>query len=834
MKKLLSIVLTVAMIASLFVLNVSATVPTEPEAMWTKLLSEDFEGTQEFFKAKQGDSENVAVVAESEDSDNNVIDIKFGDKATNTKTDGTTYRAYDNVRIGQGSAKSDTLATGIELSDNYIIELDVCGRNLIGPLSISVRSAASASNYKAVNINPNTLEKDTWYTYRILVHATSTLDIHASTTTVMRKLRDGDEDFKVLTADTDYAISNTWANNAIGIGVIAMKSYCSPYIDGMDTTTEKMAPGNSTLYDGYTAILDTHYQLDNINLYSLEEASKGVWNELLSENYDGENATYFVGTGYGDNLGTGIVAESEESTNGVFDLKFGGRTNDVGIPYSNVRTGQGTAKTDNLTADITLTDDFILEFDACGKKLVGSLAVGFRDEVSANDWYGLYLDPNYMVEDEWYTYRIYTESTSDANSNTHVVMRKPRNSDEPFKVLRSGFEYTKIKASYVNQTMSFGILANKGISGPYINGMDETTITMTQGSSTFDGYQAILDSHYQLDNIKVIGKDAESYELNSGIYKKYDMEAADTSVTNATYLTKLVDDNNNTYIKYALPSTALDGQNHLIAINSTKDPATVGLPEKFIFSFDANNTKLGYEMTFEIYGDGDGVSEKLLPRYAFYLKSTEADKGIWYSYKVVATGTPGKDNVLDFEIYRKERDKDEAWKLLSGAYCVGREGDWPSAADYDYGEVHTLSYKGGNRNTIRFGDSKIRYVDAYKANETGNANIGGVWLFDNFEITDAAAVSGNAYATVTDAETGAKSVSAKLNISAATDCAPIVAIYDGDRFVGLGSAEADAEGTVTVTVDNYTEGNTVKLFVWDTVSAGTPLLGNVLDISSFL
>ena len=142
MKRFLSIFAVVALMASLFSVNVSAAIPTTIENEWTVLISDNFDGNKPvYFTRLAGDTANITYVAETEDSTNKVVDLQLGNTTTEYKnSDGETAVPIDNARIGVANYNNNNnIATDVPLGENVMIEFDMCGKNLIAPLSIAMK-----------------------------------------------------------------------------------------------------------------------------------------------------------------------------------------------------------------------------------------------------------------------------------------------------------------------------------------------------------------------------------------------------------------------------------------------------------------------------------------------------------------------------------------------------------------------------------------------------------------------------------------------------------------------------------------------------------------------
>ncbi len=439
MKRVILILMTALILTIGLLVETHAALPTvKSGGEWEVLISEDFEGDKPtYFTHLLGSPKGRAYVNEDGNSENTVVDLKLGEVYTADSSKAGYNLPYNNVRIGQGASGSDNLDTGKTLASKYMIEFDLCGKNLTGGFTIGVRSATTGGNYGTIRLNPDSLEKDVWYTYRIVVSSTSTNDIHKNTTRVYRKLRDSNDDFVQAKGDdipdwdndTDraYGIGGSYVNKAMSFGIVAHRSYARPFADGMDESLSTMTvDGTSAVENCFTAILDTHYQIDNITVYNGVEQSAYELSEGVYKSYDMD---YPSGTVTSEYL-TNVI---EPDGNGYGVICVSDQTYVEGTDFTTVVP---------LTSDpdyIGLPETFVLSFDASNKVKGFPLHVevyGDGTEVGIFPRYAFYIKSCEETEDKWYSYKVVCKGTPKATGQfTFKIYRKEMGSDEPYTEL---------------------------------------------------------------------------------------------------------------------------------------------------------------------------------------------------------------------------------------------------------------------------------------------------------------------------------------------------------------------------------------------------------------
>ncbi len=550
---------------------------------------------------------------------------------------------------------------------------------------------------------------------------------------------------------------------------------------------------------------------------------------LLSQDFEetanNTNFTSFYGTSGHDAEKSGVEYEDADAEvkNNVFTMDYGDLVREEGIitglpgGVAHMQLTNGTVKTRNLNDNGTvkvLPTSYMVEFDANEKIAGAGLGFGLR-AISTGESYFFVLHPDYANDDTWYTYRIYVdekgaENVTDQRANVQKTIRafrKLRGSSADFEALTLGKEIVYSTSGTANAAMVFTITANRN--WKFASTCDTSAATGQYSSNIIDAF----DTVYQLDNIKVYGiTDAvtSAYELNnSGVYKTLDMETPENSITitdKTTWRWTYAGNDTNSYIKFA-PGKIGNLVDNIIL---TSDNTTVQLPNSFILSFDACNEVLGSSLYLDIYGPADGTVAA--PKAGISIRSIAADKGVWYTYKLCLDVDPegGAGSSMDCKVYRRLAGTTGAWTLLTN--------------DTEYKFSGTLSSAVTNRSLVRIGCSTTNALAAYE-NDTDNAK--GVWSVDNLQATAACAYTGNV-------SVSGSTVTAELNVAAATSTAtPIVAVYNGSTLVNAGHATV-ADGSVNITVENYTAGNKVMLYIWDSLANGVPVLTEALDITSLL
>ena len=106
-----------------------------------------------------------------------------------------------------------------------------------------------------------------------------------------------------------------------------------------------------------------------------------------------------------------------------------------------------------------------------------------------------------------------------------------------------------------------------------------------------------------------------------------------------------------------------------------------------------------------------------------------------------------------------------------------------------------------------------------------------VWEVRNFQVIDASnggAVTGKATAKADGTADVKLFYTAKPGATT-----PIVAVYNSNNQlvdIAYAATPAQGEGVIEANVD-YATGNTVKLYVWDGIATGVPVLSNPIPIT---
>ncbi len=628
----------------------------------------------------------------------------------------------------------------------------------------------------------------------------------------------------------------------------------------------------------------------------------GEWSVLISDDFDGDKATYFTGLAGSQDTIT-YPFESEGSTNKVVDLQIadtaidatytsGETTTSVTAYYDGASIGAGTYTTafmGGTTANpITMPNSTVMiEFDMCGKTLTSPLHVGLR--VNSGSAQAVKINPNNIEADTWYTFRIVVERAADKDTFTvdnTTVYRKLRDGNDDFVKVEgettaawsntTTLDYGIGASSCGTKMIAFGVTAHNSYIRPFLGETTENskTQTKTYGISTYNSttahinyVAAMKDAHYQIDNVTVYAKSAETTpELSNGILRYWDMEDESEIVTNcdsikvedttgdgtldpATYAVNsvMLEDSteDNHYVKFA-PGVAPFASTTDYMVSWVKGDSTFTLPETFILSFDANNAALGTGIDFVIRGDGEvkakesgSGTDPYFPRGTLYLRSHSGILNKWYSYKVVCKGTPYAIGAYTFTVYRRERGSDGAWTELSGASFAGK--DISETGTMDYGWASTMSGAEQWINSIQIGSDRRGLLDAYTTVDANSSNNpadatedqtnheNGVWYIDNVMITEAAAITGDV--SVADSK-----VTAALNLSTTAASTPILAVYDGTKLVDVDFSPVAHEGAATLTAD-YADTLTAPkamLYVWDSLANGKPVLAEAIDVATYI
>ncbi len=302
---------------------------------------------------------------------------------------------------------------------------------------------------------------------------------------------------------------------------------------------------------------------------------------------------------------------------------------------------------------------------------------------------------------------------------------------------------------------------------------DEATSTYVEGSTVIaseDGTKA----DFQFDNIKcyvpaVAGEEVEyPLPINQGVvYTDLTEKSATSAGTTVNHYSKTI--------------------------------GWAAEPTKIVTTFDAVCTVAGGPLSFSTAGL---VAKSAMATIA------PGTIGQWYNYKIVysSNGTA----VTADAVYRKAEGTNN-WTLLTkgadksavtdGQWCVG------------YNSSSSL-------NAVRW----YMYGGETGANATSNCTAGTSWTVKNIQVTDGSAFTGKATAA-----NGNLTVALNTELWSAADV--IVAVYDGTKLANVSYAPVAITGnTATVTVP-YATGNTVKLYAWDGIGTGVPVLAEPMTIN---
>ena len=588
----------------------------------------------------------------------------------------------------------------------------------------------------------------------------------------------------------------------------------------------------------------------------------GEWSVLISDNFDSGAPTYFnrvsgVTNGvYGSNSIT-YPAESEGSSNKVADLQIDNTALTIGSDtayWDSAQIGVGNYTGNTLATGITMPNSTVMiEFDMCGKTMTSPLHIGMG--VNNGTRNAVKINPNNIEANTWYTFRIVVDRVADKDTFTAdntTVYRKLRDGNDDFVKVEgeatpswsstTALDYG-IGATGCYSIVNFAVTAHNSYIRPALS-----TLTLTKsGYGTTTGtvahtnyVPAVKDAHYQIDNVTVYEKAAETEpELKNGILKYWDMEDADAIPTTGqvydggwktySFMTQRAEESGNHYA-YFKPGAVVTYANTIDSL--AKYPMDgVTFPETFILSFDANNAALGSTLDFVISGDGVEGTNNSYPRNTLHIRSHAGIQNKWYSYKVVCSATPKEAGSFAFTVYRKERGSSAPYVEL-----IGEEKNNNNATNLtDYGWTGTMSGSKDYINTLQVGTNRRSVLGANStaanlldetAEATNHANV--VWYIDNVMITKAAALTG-------DVSVAGDEVTAALNYSTAENSTPILAVYDGTKLVDVVYApEAKHEGTATLTAkyaDTLTEPK-VMLYVWDSLANGKPVLAEAIDVTN--
>ncbi len=541
------------------------------------------------------------------------------------------------------------------------------------------------------------------------------------------------------------------------------------------------------------------------------------------------------------NEGFEIVNEDPEDaeSNLVYEIKYVPVVYDEegtfvsGPDHNSAQLNDGGQGTNTLSTGATIPATYMVEFDVCAKN--NSTGIMFARRGAENVVQAaIGIDPDTMTVGTWYTYRLYIDesgyraivpdegatalTTAQANSARAALhgaakaFRKVRGSEADFE------DVTSSLTSRTSGNAAMGFNLNAGDKYMLKDGIDQTAEAV---GTVKNVYQEAYDACYQLDNIGIYNYTIPAdYEIVEGVMNSFDMNDWKTTGTDVVFEAAEEEDGNG-YVKVYVGTDDAKAKTSNWSFSNFYDLTTEeSTPGVFTFSVDVNNMVLGAGITFEIHGDRESDDVSTFARQSIMIESDASRVGQWYTYRFICKDS-GK-STYDIKPYRRLRGSDDEWELVK--YEVSSAGANPDEEDLFFSQG---SGSGTNRiRKWRFGLWMNQLAPYTGENVARNSEA--VWAVDNVQFTDSAAVTG-----IADEADG--TVTATINVAGAARASKaFVALYDGDRFVGAGTAFVDGEDSVVVTVDGYQEGYTAKLFVWDWEGTNVPLLREAMDITNLL
>lgn len=405
------------------------------------------------------------------------------------------------------------------------------------------------------------------------------------------------------------------------------------------------------------------------------------------------------------------------------------------------------------------------------------------------DKYGIYLPLKDKDKDVWYTYRITfdeTKASTDLASTIRSIVPSAQYKKE------GDAEWTTIQTNWVDAGWNVTgnqsrVVANKGF---YAGG--ETSFVFASKQGNLDATE-ISAASFSLDNIKmyVPGNPGEvvdvPYPLTNGtIHLTKEVASVPDATSYASYITSV--DN-----YFTTPTSAVEA----------------GKTRSYTVTFDAKNTVQGLPLFVHVGGYNAVGGIVICP--------TEVIGDGWFSYKLVATETAGSGS-LSIQVYRKPLGSD-------GAYV---EMTVPWKLDYVSGdEFMSHDSFSGTKNTIRL----MYDYRTEMAAAPGSVLTETVWEVSNLQVTDEAAISGDATASE---ETLQISVDAEI-IAATGDAGVALAVYDDQNrlydvaFTRLAGGTGDLDLTA-----EYLPGFDANLFVWDYAGGAAAPLVAPIDVAAIV
>ncbi len=256
-----------------------------------------------------------------------------------------------------------------------------------------------------------------------------------------------------------------------------------------------------------------------------------------------------------------------------------------------------------------------------------------------------------------------------------------------------------------------------------------------------------------------------------------------------------------------------------VSFSGTESASTYILNEKItafgnkaIITFDAKVVTAGYAFCMNVINGSAKMKVNILP--------TEEIGTDWYTYRVETyVNDERTPSFSDIRVMRRKAGTNDPFVLL-------KNGTMENGGDYctDAG-----SPSGADSTNLQIGYWWAQNaLGTFTADQAQNAE----WTVRNIQLIEVdeenGAVTGKA--TANDDGTADVKLFYTTNAGATT---PIVAVYNSNEQlvdIEYATEAINGEGEFNANVD-YAEGNTVKLFIWDGIATGVPVLNAAVPIT---
>ncbi len=547
---------------------------------------------------------------------------------------------------------------------------------------------------------------------------------------------------------------------------------------------------------GASAAPVANYETVEIPLFSqdYQDASKTEWTASYG------NGSY--SRGFAEKV---LETDEEGETNYVIDFTANPEKNTM------ILTGPQTS---------IERDDFVIEFDARGVNTNATLDVvvknPYHNEKAPTGWLVKLHSGAFGTEGKWYSFKV----VADLSGVTGAVANNDSANFKAYRKERGGSEWSEL--THVTANLNAGYPSYRMLMGSNAASNGESTswtVSFQCPSAYTEG--TFADTNYQLDNIKVYYEQEQLASVTDGVIAEQDYEdvANNTSATTATNgigKATVMTEDGNSFLKLesVVGASFAEGYTELV---STSDFT------RFDWTYEMDVCRVSGEnaIGLNLYDVNGSPINLMIP-------SAELTEGVWYRYKISNLPIPNAAGTTIYMgpiIMKKDITNNGEWEI-GKAYILTNPSSGTGRV------VIQISSAPTNRARVTANGKNINPNDSDTSSEKNEA---AVFYLDNLRFTrDEAIKVTNVAATETTASaTIAFSNSAK---SLTTDTYNVMMVsYDGEGRavdVALETATPSA-GAVEGVELNVDKTKDVRVYVWET-STGTPLLGNVLDISSFL